>query len=369
VPEALTRWWEELGIHAWWTAQGDVPRWLVAGAVFLLLVIVLRVAKALFGLRARRLCEKRRLEYAELIADLVDATKFLFLVIEAAFVASLILTLSESARNFLRVTAIIVFLIQAGIWGQVAVTFFVTRYAKRRLGTDASSVTTISALGVLARLVILSIVLLLILDNLGVDITAMVAGLGIGGIAVALAAQNILGDLFASASIVLDKPFVMGDFVTVGEFLGTVEHIGIKTTRLRSLSGEQLIFANSDLLQSRIRNFKRMDERRVAFPIGVVYQTPYDQVAAIPGMLRAAVEAQDEVRFDRAHFKNFGDFSLNFEVVYYVLSADYARYMDVQQAINLAIYQQFERAGIEFAYPTQTVFLEGAAAGQGGPGT
>lgn len=165
-------------------------------------------------------------------------------------------------------------LIQGGIWGHVAVSFFVTRYAKRRLGTDATSVTTISALGMFARLVIISVVVLLILDNLGVTVTTMVAGLGIGGVAVALAAQNILGDLFASASIVLDKPFVMGDFIIVDDLLGTVEHVGLKTTRIRSLSGEQLVFSNNDLLQSRIRNFKRMRERRVVFSIGTSCSRP-----------------------------------------------------------------------------------------------
>jgi small-conductance mechanosensitive channel len=182
---------------------------------------------------------------------------------------------------------------------------------------------------------------------------------------VALAAQNILGDLFASASIVLDKPFVMGDFVIVDDHLGTVERIGLKTTRIRSLSGEQLVFSNNDLLQSRIRNFKRMYERRVVFSIGVTYQTPHDKLAEIPALLRAAVEAREQVRFDRAHFKEYGDFSLNFEIVYYVLSPDFNIYMDIQQAINLEIHREFERRDIEFAYPTQTIFVERA----GTPGT
>jgi small-conductance mechanosensitive channel len=331
---------------------------VLAAVLWLILVIVLRLVKAWISRRARRIAETRRIDYAELTANLSDGTRFVFLVIAAAFLASFALPLEARDSATIRTTALIVLLIQAGIWGHVAVAFFVARYTTQRLLTDASSVTMVSALGVFARLVIISVVVLLALANLGIDITAMVAGLGIGGVAVALAAQNILGDLFASASIVLDKPFVMGDFVIVGDHKGTIERIGLKTTRIRSLSGEQLIFSNNDLLQSRVRNFKRMTERRVVFSIGVIYQTPYDRVAAIPTLLRAAVEAQEAVRFDRAHFVAYGAFSLNFEIVYYVLSPDYNRYMDIQQAINLAIYREFESQGIEFAYPTQTIFVE-----------
>ncbi len=201
-------------------------------------------------------------------------------------------------------------------------------------------------------------VLLLSLQNVGVDVTALVAGLGVGGIAVALALQNILGDLFASLAIVLDKPFVLGDFINVGgEFLGSIEAIGLKTTRIRSLSGEQLVFSNSDLLGSRIRNYGRMAERRIAFTVGVTYETPKDRLAEIPGIIREAVEAQDKVRFDRSHFQKFGDFSLDFETVYYVLSPDYSTYMDIQQAINLRLFGEFGDRGIEFAYPTQTLHL------------
>ena len=175
--------------------------------------------------------------------------------------------------------------------------------------------------------------------------------------AVALAVQNILGDLFASLSIVLDKPFVLGDFLIVDEHLGTVEYIGLKSTRLRSLWGEQIVFSNADLLKSRLRNFGRMFERRIVFPVGVTYQTPRDKLEAIPGIIREAIQAQEKTRFDRSHFKEFGDFSINFESVYYVLVPDYNLYMDIQQAINLQIHKRFEEEGIEFAYPTQTLFV------------
>ena len=198
----------------------------------------------------------------------------------------------------------------------------------------------------------------MLLDNLGVNITALVAGLGVGGIAVALAVQTILGDLFASLSIVVDKPFVVGDFLIVRDLLGSVEHVGLKTKRLRSLSGEQLVFSNSDLLNSRIRNYGRMYERRVAFDIGVTYQAPREKLVKIPEIIREAVEKQQKTRFDRSHFKAYGDFSLLFESVYFVLESDYNKYMDVQQAINLYIHECFETEAIEFAYLTQTVFLK-----------
>src|SRR5690606_319662 len=189
--------------------------------------------------------------------------------------------------------------------------------------------------------------------------TALIASLGVGGIAVALAAQNILGDLFSSLSIMFDKPFVVGDFIIVGEELGTVEKIGLKTTRVRSLHGEQLIFSNTDLLNSRIRNFKRMYQRRIVFSIGITYEPPYEKLKEVASMLRAIVQAHDLVRFDRAHFKGFGDSSLDFEVVYWVLDSDFNKYMDIQQAINLEIFRRFEEQGIAFAYPVRTVHLRG----------
>ena len=198
---------------------------------------------------------------------------------------------------------------------------------------------------------------LVALNRLGFDVTALITGLGVGGIAIALAVQNVLGDLFAALAIVIDKPFVVGDSITVDTMTGTVEHVGLKTTRLRSVNGEQLIFSNADLLKSRIRNFKRMEERRVLFLISVTYDTPPDTVERIPTMLREAVESQKQVRFDRSHFVSYGDSSLNFETVYFVTTADYLTYADINQAVNLAIYRRFAAEKIDFAYPTRTLFV------------
>jgi small-conductance mechanosensitive channel len=186
----------------------------------------------------------------------------------------------------------------------------------------------------------------------------VVAGLGIGGIAVALAAQAVLGDLFSYFSILMDRPFELGDFIIIDDYMGTIEHIGIKTTRIRSLGGEQLVFSNTDLTGSRIRNYKRMEQRRIVFRIGVVYQTPVEKLKEIPGIIKGIMDAIPEARTDRAHFASYGDSSLDFEIVYYVLTGDYNKYMDIQQEINLSLAEEFERRGIEFAYPTRTLFIE-----------
>jgi small-conductance mechanosensitive channel len=249
-------------------------------------------------------------------------------------------------------------LVQLGIWAVAGLGRFMALRRERELVEDASAVAAMDIVSFLTRVAVWAIVFLLVLDNLGVNITALVAGLGVGGIAVALAAQNIISDLFASLSIVLDRPFVLGDFLVIDDYYGNVEKVGLKTTRVRSLSGEQLVFSNNDLLSSRIRNYGQMVERRIVFTIGVVYQTPYEKLAELPGIIEDIVVKQDSARFDRAHFQRFGDYSLNFETVYYVESSDYRLYMDIQQAVNLEIFRRFAEEGIEFAYPTQTLFVE-----------
>jgi small-conductance mechanosensitive channel len=218
--------------------------------------------------------------------------------------------------------------------------------------------TALGALGFVAKAVVWTVFVLLILQNVGVEITAILAGVSVGGIAVALAVQNVLGDLFGSLSIILDKPFVIGDFIVVGEYSGTVEHVGLKSTHIRSVSGEQLVFSNSDLLNSRIRNYKRMQERRAVFTLGVTYDTPAEKIEAIPTIVREAVERQEHTRFDRCHFKSFGDFSLDIETVFFMTIPDYLAFMNAQQAINLELYKRFAAEGIEFAFPTQTLHLE-----------
>ena len=341
------------------TFWGNTPsQWLQAGiaaaAIFLLLV----GARALLHRLLSALAVKTDNNVDDLIADLLLRLKPPMLIMIALNVGARFLELSARVRSWLNVLLVIAALLQAALWGSGIIDYYINRRRQKKMEEDASSKSTFAALGFLLKLGLWAIIVLLALDNLGIDITALVTGLGIGGVAIALALQHILSDLFASLSIVLDKPFVIGDFINVDTFRGSVEHIGLKTTRVRSLSGEQLIFSNSDLLSSRIRNFKRMQERRIVFNIGVVYQTPPEKLEMIPSIIREIIEQQTSARFDRAHFFEFAAFSLNFEIVYWVESAEYAQYMDIQQSINLQIYQKFAELGIEFAYPTQTVFVE-----------
>ncbi|HVX63535.1 MAG TPA: mechanosensitive ion channel family protein [Pirellulales bacterium] len=341
-------------------AGNALPVWLIAAAAFITATFVLRLVVAIVRKRAQTIAERRNSDLARAVAGLATATKWWFLLIVSLFLASLVLKLHQRQMEFMKSAAIIALLVQAAVWSDVLIRLFIERYMQRRMESDAASVTMMSALGFLGRMATWVLATLLILENLGVEVSALVAGLGVGGVAVALAAQNVLGDLFASLSIVLDKPFILGDFIAVGDFLGSVEHIGLKTTRLRSLSGEQLVFSNNDLLQGRIRNYKRMFERRIQFSLGVEYSTPPDQVAAIPGMIREAIVDQGKTRFDRAHFKSFGDSALLYEAVYYVLSPDYNLYMDIQQAINLTLVRRFASEEIQFAFPTQTLYVHKA---------
>jgi small-conductance mechanosensitive channel len=226
-----------------------------------------------------------------------------------------------------------------------------------RRGRDESLERSLNGILKVIKVVVWGIAIIFFLDNLGFKISTVIAGLGIGGIAVGLAAQAILKDLFSYFSIVFDRPFEIGDFIIIGDYLGSVEYIGIKTTRIRSLGGEQLIFSNSDLTDSRVRNYKRMERRRVLFRLGVVYQTSPAVLKEIPGIIEKTIKKVNDTVFDRAHFFSYGDFSLIYEIVYYVIGPDYNKYMDIQQEINLAIKEEFQKRNIEFAYPSQTLFL------------
>ncbi len=332
--------------------------WLFALGVGVAVFILLRLFEQFLVVWIERLTKRTKTKWDDLFVHSLRNTKLLFLAIVAIQVGAVFLELPDNVRTALWQVVMIAFLLQVGIWVSSGLMYWLRSYREDQ--DDPGSVMTMNALGFLARLALWSIVLLLILDNLGVNITALVAGLGIGGIAIGLAVQNILGDLFASLSIVLDKPFVLGDFVIVDDLMGTVESIGIKTTRVRSISGEQLVFSNADLLDSRIRNYGRMYKRRVVFTLGVTYGTSKEKLEKIPMIVREAIEAQDKAKFDRSHFASYGDFSLNFETVYFVMDSDYNLYMDIQQAINFAVYQRFADEGIEFAFPTQTLFLNDA---------
>jgi small-conductance mechanosensitive channel len=248
--------------------------------------------------------------------------------------------------------------LQLGLWLTRGIAIAIKRYEKRR-HPDANGHLSASAalLSWFLRTVLWTVILLAVLSNMGVNITAFVASLGVGGVAVALAVQNILGDLFASLAIALDKPFEVGDYIATGSGQGNVEYVGLKTTHIRSLTGEQIIIGNAELLKLPLKNYKRMDERRIDFRFRVSYDTPPDQLEAIPGLVRSAIEAEPELRFGRAHLSGLGDSAIEFEVVYNVLSPSYDVYMDAHQRLNLHLLREFAARGIELAYPTRTLIV------------
>lgn len=338
------------------------PRDLATAAAIAIGVLLVISVPVVMARRKFHSLESEKSRHLHLLLDLARRTSLLLLVLPAIYVGSRALTLSPQTESTLGMLARLCFIAQGGFWAIALIDFLMGSYEKRRLQSDPASVTTIRAFRFATLVATWALVVLMALDNTGVHITAIVTGLGIGGVAIALALQTILGDLFASLSIVLDKPFVVGDFIAVGSDVGNVQQIGLKTTRVRALSGEELVFANGELLKGRIHNFGRMYERRILFRIGVVYGTPASKLERIPVMVRDIIEGA-QVRFDRGHFADFGDSSYDFEFVYFVPSADYNHYMDVQQQINLGIVSAFEKEAIEFAFPTRTVVLQNTPAG------
>ncbi len=334
-------------------------RHAVSFTYFLLLSFLFILARRVILFYLRKVAEKTTTDFDDFIVSLLGKINLLSLIVLALFITSLVVEFGESFRIVANRLFVVVGTFQAIILLQEVVKYFIAKlYVKKTNPGDLASKAMARSINGILRWVIWSLGLVFLLDNLGVNISALVAGIGIGGIAVAMASQAVLSDAFSAFSIFLDKPFEVGDFIIIDDYPGTVEHIGIKTTRIRSLYGEQLILSNSDLTKGRIKNYKRMETRRVAFRIGVVYKTPLEKIKKIPAIISGIFSSIDGIRLDRVHFASFGDFSLTYEIVYYVLSADYNIYMDKQQAINLKIMESFEAEKIEFAYPTQTLYVQ-----------
>jgi len=304
---------------------------------------------------ADRMRATPRTEVLELPLLVLGRTTLLFSIVLASNAGAQALELGDRLQRYANTLLTIGFFWQLGVWFAAAVGIWIERRRVHSLAENRAALGSLGIIRFIANVLIWTLVMLATLDNLGVNITALIAGLGIGGVAVALALQNVLGDLFASLSIALDRPFVVGDFLEVDTFLGAVENIGIKSTQLRSLDGEQIIITNGDLLKSRLRNYGRMAERRVQFATTVSYGTPVAALEDIPRWIREFIEREKDTRFDRSHFLKHGEKALEFETVYYVLSADYNRYMDIQQSINLAIHRRFSDEGIDFAIAPQGV--------------
>lgn len=334
---------------------------LVFAIVWFLKLLLRRSLLSKLAAEARQGEERRTLQ--AVVSPLIRNTSQLFVLVVAFYAAMAVSGLGQGKlQEWLWTLLILAFYLQIGIWANAGVVDFFKRKRSRKERDDPSAVTGYGLLLFFMRVGIWMMVGVSVLMYFKYPIAGLIGALGVGGIAVAFAVQNILSDVFSSMAIILDKPFRVGDFIVAGETVGVIENIGIKTTRIKSLSGELVVMSNTDLLGSCIHNYKHMRERRVVFKIGVVYETPADQLERIPRVIADIIRAQPHARFDRAHFFEYSDFSLTFEIVYYVYGSDYNVYMDTQQAINLAIYRRFQAEGIRFAYPTQELIVRRTSA-------
>lgn len=337
--------------------QNTLRDWAIALSIITASIFILYLIRTIVVVRIKSFSSKTKTTLDDFFVALISSSLMPLLYVLAIYFG----------LKYIHITARTDKAIQVAI--MVVVTFFILRiitslirysFSRALAKKDHTEQREKQAKGIMliVQVIIWLLGFIFLIDNLGYDITTLIAGLGIGGIAIALAAQTILGDLFSYLVIFFDKPFEIGDFISVEDKSGTVEYIGIKTTRLRTLSGEQLICSNTYLTNSRVHNFKRMQERRAVFNIGVVYTTPPDQLRMIPELLKEIILSNENIRFDRAHFQGFGESRLNFEVVYFVLSPDYNLYMDIQQKVNIAIMEKFQSNNIEFALPTRTIMVQ-----------
>ncbi len=338
--------------------------WMTAAIVAVLVFVVAMGLRALLVRRLGALAARTTTRVDNMVVELIAKTRAWVLAVFALMAGAVQLALPAGIIGGVDLLEKLVFLWQTALWGAAAIGFWVKHYSIHRTASnDRASVTMITAIGVGAKILLWTLVVLGALQwAFGFQVVGLIAGLGVGGIALALAVQNILGDVLASLAIVFDKPFDVGDSIGVGDVNGVVEHIGLKTTRVRSITGEQVIIGNADLLKSRLHNFKRMYQRRVVFQLQVAFDTPADALQRLPAILEQIITAQSPVRFDRCHVAGFGDASIRLEAVYYVLDPDYKRYMDIQQAINLEVLRRFASENVQFALPTQTVIHQGPLA-------
>jgi small-conductance mechanosensitive channel len=341
--------------------------WAFAATAFLAVFTLLPLAKSFLLAQRRRISGTDMARSAELPLLLLSRTSKIFIWALALYAAERFLDLTPQVERISTLLIVLIAWLQAALWGSAAVRYALERQRQRAAvarGEDLLKVDVSGSFDILlfiARMVIFAVALLLALDNLGVNITALVAGLGVGGIAIALAVQTVLGDILASLSITLDQPFVVGDLLRIDDHEGTVEHIGIKSTRLRSVSGEQIILSNADMLRSRVRNFGRMTERRSLFSLGVAFETTPEKLNLVPEVVRSAVAAVPGTRFEHCLLRQFGDSALNFEVCYFVPGPIGPHFLEVIDAVNRGIHAGFEQHGIKFAYPTRTVHLNNRA--------
>lgn len=341
-----------------WTYYGNtVQDYIISFSIIIGTIIILKVFRIFVLGMLKRWSERTRTRIDDFIIMNVERFFLPLMYFFGLFSGIYYLKLSRMANRVLETAMIVVFTYFAIRFSAIIINYAVKFYWEKRDGAEKGD-TRLKGVTAFINLTVWGLGAVFLLDNLGFKISAVIAGLGIGGIAVALAAQAVLGDLFSYFVIFLDRPFEVGDHIQIDDKQGVVEFIGIKTTRVAGLGGEQLVFSNSDLTRSRIHNYKRMLKRRISFTVRVIYQTPLYQLKEIPGIIEQIVGGIEAAKLDRAHFSSLGDSSLNFEVVYYVLGSDYTKYMDIQQEINLRVIEEFQKRNIGFAYPTQKIIYD-----------
>lgn len=342
----------DLGVLVW---GNTLEEYATALVVFVVFTVVFKVMQWIILSHLARLAEKTETDIDDTLIRIVKSLKPQFYYFIAFFFASKFLTFTDLVTSIVNGILIAWIVYQVVIALQILIDWVVDKQFKRETAKEGQGM--LRMLGNIAKWSLWVVGGLLVLSNLGVNITSLVAGLGIGGIAIALALQNVLSDLFSSFSIYFDKPFQVGDYIVIGEISGTVEKIGIKTTRIRALQGEEVVISNQELTSARVQNFKKLKERRITFSFGVTYETSNTKLKKIPEIVQEIIEAEKNIRFNRIFFTQFGDSALIFDVVYYVTSNEYSVYLKAQQNMNFKIKEAFGKEGIDMAYPTQTVYL------------
>jgi small-conductance mechanosensitive channel len=344
---------EEILSYTLW--GNSVQDYIIATIVFVLAVVIFRIIKYEVIKKLRSIADRTKAEVDDLLIKIVDKIGWYFYIFFAISAALQFIQVPNAVNIvFTYATPIVVVFIIVRSLQQFVV------YGMRKLVKDKKQETEGSVVNILSRILrgaLWAIAFVYIISLFGYDITTVVASFGVIGIVLAFGLQHVLSDIFASFSIFFDKPFDVGDFIIVGDNLGVVKKVGIKSTRIQSLWGHEVVVPNKELTSTRINNYKKMERRRVQFSFGVVYDTPAEKLEKALEITKEVVDKIELVELDRVHFKEYGDYSLNFEVVYYVNTPDYNKYMDIQQEINLSLKKRFEKEGICFAYPTQTVIV------------
>lgn len=328
--------------------------YLLALGVTLLTYMLIWILRLLLTTKVEKFIKSSN-KWDDIVVYTMEKTTQFFMISASLYAGLKFIPHNKLLNLYLNRVFFIIVMWQIAIWSHHLLNKWISATITKKTRRNPAAASSISLIQLLARMILFSIIFLFTLSNLGIKITTIIAGLGVGGIAVALALQKILGDLFSSLSIVLDKPFVVGDFIIIDQYMGEVEKIGLKTTRLRSLGGEQIIFSNSDLLATRIRNYKRMRERRIAFSLQLPLNTESDKIKTAVSLIVAIIRTKSRTRFERCHFMKIALNSVDIETVYWVLSDDYDLYMDIQQDILFDIKNAFEAEKITFASPLQTV--------------